>query len=92
MSTLLLGAWLGSLINGPFTDRIGRRYNIIVNVVIFLLGSALQTGAMSEVYLFVGRFIAGLSVGALTHVVPMYIAEVGARTSTETVLTIAKDL
>lgn len=76
VSTLLLGAWLGSLINGPFANRIGRRYNIIVNVVIFLLGSALQTAAMNEAYLFVGRFIAGVSVGALTHVVPMYIAEI----------------
>ncbi|KAG6375551.1 hypothetical protein JVT61DRAFT_3113 [Boletus reticuloceps] len=65
------------------------------NVVIFLLGSALQTGATSQsedlfvpisiqrftifprpVYLFVGRAVAGLAVGALTHVIPMYLAEI----------------
>jgi MFS family permease len=28
------------------------------------------------VYLFVGRAISGLAIGALTHVVPMYLAEI----------------
>lgn len=65
------------------------------NVVLFLLGSALQTGATSQSeahspslhsdhsllflpldYLFGGRAVAGLAVGALTHVVPMYLAEI----------------
>ncbi|KIK74437.1 hypothetical protein PAXRUDRAFT_835985, partial [Paxillus rubicundulus Ve08.2h10] len=76
VSTLLLTAWLGSLLNGPICDKIGRKRNIMCNVVIFLLGSALQTGATSPSYLFGGRAIAGLSVGALTHVVPMYLAEI----------------
>lgn len=75
VSTLLLGAWLGSLISGPICDRLGRRRTIMYQVIVFLVGSALQTGATKEVHLFVGRFIAGLSVGSLTHVVPMYIAE-----------------
>lgn len=46
------------------------------HLVLFLLGGALQTGATGEGYLFGGRVIAGLSIGALTHIVPMYIAEV----------------
>lgn len=66
------------------------------NVVLFLLGSALQTGATSQSedysprlrsdhslyflsppdYLFGGRAVAGLAVGALTHVIPMYLAEI----------------
>ncbi|OAX30915.1 hypothetical protein K503DRAFT_860925, partial [Rhizopogon vinicolor AM-OR11-026] len=41
VSTLLLAAWFGSLVNGP----IGRKRDIIFNVVIFLIGSSLQTGA-----------------------------------------------
>lgn len=62
VSTLLLGAWLGSLISGPVCDRLGRKRLIMYNTVLFLLGSALQTGAVSEGYLFGGRFVAGLSV------------------------------
>ncbi|KAG8214110.1 general substrate transporter [Butyriboletus roseoflavus] len=56
--------------------QIGRKRSIMCNVVLFLLGSALQTGATSPNYLFGGRAVAGLAVGALTHVVPMYLAEI----------------
>ncbi|KAN0091350.1 Sugar transporter domain containing protein [Tylopilus felleus] len=76
VSTLLLAAWFGSLVNGPICDKIGRKRSIMCNVVLFLLGSALQTGATSQGYLFGGRAVAGLAVGALTHVVPMYLAEI----------------
>ncbi|KAG0700844.1 D-xylose-proton symporter [Suillus ampliporus] len=76
VSTLLLSAWFGSLANGPVCDKIGRKRDIICNVVIFLVGSALQTGATSPIYLFAGRAVAGLAIGALTHVVPMYLAEI----------------
>lgn len=31
---------------------------------------------LGSAYLFGGRFVAGLSIGSLTHIVPMYIAEV----------------
>ncbi|GFZ51224.1 hypothetical protein JCM24511_08982 [Saitozyma sp. JCM 24511] len=75
VSTLLLGAWLGSLLSGPICDRFGRKRTIMFQVLLFLLGSALQTGAQAESYLFGGRFVAGLSIGSLTHIVPMYIAE-----------------
>ncbi|KIO09378.1 hypothetical protein M404DRAFT_996197 [Pisolithus tinctorius Marx 270] len=76
VSTLLLAAWFGSLLNGPICDKIGRKRNIMGNIVIFLIGGALQTGATAEKHLFIGRAIAGLAVGALTHVVPMYLAEI----------------
>ncbi|KAH7916637.1 general substrate transporter [Hygrophoropsis aurantiaca] len=76
VATLLITAWLGSLLNGPVCDKIGRRRDIMCLVVIFLLGSALQTGATAQAYLFGGRAVAGIAVGALTHVVPMYLAEI----------------
>ncbi|KAI6138512.1 D-xylose-proton symporter [Pisolithus tinctorius] len=76
VSTLLLAAWFGSLLNGPICDKIGRKRNIMGNIVIFLIGGALQTGATAERHFFIGRAIAGLAVGALTHVVPMYLAEI----------------
>lgn len=64
----------------------------MVQNVVFLAGCALQTGATKEgeclwarhrgnladvlAHMFAGRVISGIAVGALTHVVPMYIAEV----------------
>lgn len=55
-STLLLAAWLGSLVNGPIADRIGRKGSILLAVAIFTLGSALQAGAETIPMLFVGTY------------------------------------
>ncbi|KAJ5455038.1 Major facilitator superfamily domaingeneral substrate transporter [Penicillium sp. IBT 31633x] len=76
VSTLLLAAWLGSLINGPIADRLGRKLSINVAVVVFTIGSIIQCAAMNIPMLFAGRAIAGLAVGQLTMVVPLYISEV----------------
>jgi MFS family permease len=76
VSTLLLAAWLGSLINGPIADRVGRKLSINVAVVVFTIGSVIQCAAMNVPMLFAGRAIAGVAVGQLTMVVPLYISEV----------------
>ncbi|KAG2366316.1 major facilitator superfamily domain-containing protein [Suillus spraguei] len=75
-AAFLLAAWFGAKMSGPVCDKIGRKIVIIYNAVIFLLGSSLQAGATSRIELFAGRAIAGLAVGSLTHVVPMYLAEI----------------
>jgi len=76
VSTLLLAAWFGSLINGPVADRIGRKVSMMVAVVIFLVGSSLQAAANTDAVLFAGRAVAGIAVGMLTMVVPMYMSEI----------------
>jgi MFS family permease len=76
VSTLLLAAWFGSLINGPVADRIGRKASIMAAVLVFLLGSSLQAAASTDAVLFAGRAVAGVAVGMLTMVVPMYMSEI----------------
>ncbi|KAJ5938726.1 hypothetical protein N7466_001860, partial [Penicillium verhagenii] len=76
VSTLLLAAWLGSLINGPISDRVGRKVSMNLAVIVFVIGSAIQCAAVTIPMLFVGRAIAGLAIGMLTMVVPLYISEV----------------
>lgn len=56
VSTLLLFAWFGSLVNGPVAERVGRKGSILVAVVIFTLGSALQAAAASIPMLFAGTW------------------------------------
>ncbi|KAF4918204.1 MFS glucose transporter mfs1 [Colletotrichum viniferum] len=75
VSTLLLFAWFGSLINGPLADWLGRKGSMQLAVVIFTLGAAFQTAASDVPLLFAGRAIAGFAVGMLTMIVPMYISE-----------------
>ena len=41
-----LGAFLGALNQGWIADKISRKYSIIVAVVIFIIGSVLQTAAV----------------------------------------------
>ncbi|KAK3185943.1 hypothetical protein K4F52_005398 [Lecanicillium sp. MT-2017a] len=76
VSTLLLAAWFGSLINGPIADRFGRKGSMLAAVVVFTLGSALQAAARTTAEVFSGRAVAGLAVGMLTMIVPMYMSEV----------------
>lgn len=45
---------------------------IIVGCIIYLLGGALQTGAMNLNLLWAGRWLAGLGVGFLVMIVPIY--------------------
>lgn len=76
VSSILLTAWFGSLVNGPVADRFGRKMDMVGAVIIFVVGSAIQAGAIDIAMLFLGRCIAGFAVGMLTMVIPLYISEV----------------
>ncbi|CAM1510980.1 Fc.00g084930.m01.CDS01 [Cosmosporella sp. VM-42] len=71
-----LGAFLGAMNQGWIADKISRKWSILVAVIIFFVGSALQTGAMSFGMLVAGRFIGGVGVGMLAMVAPLYISEI----------------
>lgn len=69
VSILELGAWAGSWIIGYFADRIGRKHSIVLSTLVFLLGSSIQGGAQNIGMLLGGRFVTGMSVGALSLLV-----------------------
>jgi MFS family permease len=54
VSTLLLAAWFGSLVNAPLADKAGRKGSIMIAVVVFTIGSALQAGAINIEMAFAG--------------------------------------
>ncbi|KAJ5241287.1 Major facilitator superfamily domain general substrate transporter [Penicillium citrinum] len=76
VAALELGAWLGALINGVLADRISRKYAMMVAVVVFTLGTGLQTGAQNPAYFFAGRIIGGIGIGMFSMVIPLYQAEI----------------
>lgn len=55
VSSLLLLAWLGSLVNGPIADWIGRNGSMLLAVGIFTVGSVFQTAANDVPLLFAGK-------------------------------------
>lgn len=68
VSTLLLAAWFGSLVNGPVADRFGRKGSIMIAVVIFTIGSTLQAAAVNIEMAFTGMFSPQHHVYGLTSV------------------------
>lgn len=71
-----LGAFLGAMNQGWIADKFSRKWSILVAVVIFLIGSAIQTGSMSYSMLIGGRFVGGIGVGMLAMVAPLYVSEI----------------
>jgi sugar porter (SP) family MFS transporter len=76
VSTLLVGAVVGALSAGPFSDRFGRRPTALLAAVIFALGALAVAFAPSVAFIVLGRFLLGLGVGLASMIVPLYIAEI----------------
>ena len=72
---LLIGAAIGALLGGRVADWWGRRMTLLVNGVIFCAGSIWCALAGSVAELATARTFLGVAVGAVSIVVPMYIAE-----------------
>ena len=70
------GAFFGAAVAGITTNFLGRRKTIMMGSLIFCLGGGLQTGAQNLGYLYSGRAIAGLGVGILVMIIPLYQAEI----------------
>lgn len=60
---ITLGAFIGAINQGWIADWISRKRSIMVSVVVFTIGSALQTSAVNYAMLVVGRFIGGIGIG-----------------------------
>ena len=55
--------------------QIGRRLELRIASVLFLVGTVVQSQAPSLPVEFVGRIVFGLGIGTAMHVAPLYIAE-----------------
>ncbi|KAJ2986860.1 hypothetical protein NUW58_g4833 [Xylaria curta] len=72
------GAFFGSLFAYGSTHYLGRRKSLFVFISIFIFGAGLMLGANRERGLgliYGGRVLAGISVGASSMIVPVYISE-----------------
>lgn len=76
VAILEVGAFFSSLIVGRLGDVYGRRKVILWGAVIFVTGGALQTFANGMGMLMLGRIVAGVGVGALSTIVPVYQSEI----------------
>lgn len=70
---LSIGTLIGALVAAPIADKIGRRMSISLWCVVVSVGFVIQIASVTAWYqVMIGRLIAGLGVGALSLLVPMY--------------------
>ncbi|KAM1790561.1 hypothetical protein TB2_034037 [Malus domestica] len=72
---------IGSAAAGRTSDKIGRRYTIVLAGAIFFTGALLMGFATNYVFLMVGRFVAGIGIGYALMIAPVYTAEVSPASS-----------
>ncbi|KAI0262637.1 MFS monosaccharide transporter [Russula aff. rugulosa BPL654] len=75
VSILSVGTFFGALAAAPMADIIGRKWGIVLACLVFSIGIALQTAATALAPFIVGRVWAGLGVGLVSTLVPMYQSE-----------------
>jgi MFS family permease len=69
------GSFLGALVSGYLTDKLGRRLSIMVGCLIWVIGSIISCASQNIGMLIAGRLINGFAVGICSAQVPVYVSE-----------------
>ena len=72
---LTLAAAFGALLGGRLSDRYGRKHNIILLAVLFIIGAVGNTFSPNVWIMYIFRAILGLAVGGASATVPVFLAE-----------------
>lgn len=75
MSLFSTSAFFGAWVAG-YCDRLGRRGTLLLGSVVFIDGSICQTAVNAISALYAGRFIAGMGVGILNMIIPLFQSEI----------------
>lgn len=80
VGSALIGCFVGAILAGPLSIKIGRKNSLIISAVLFTIsawGSGLPSFLPESVSLLVFfRLIGGLGIGVASMNAPMYIAEI----------------
>ncbi|KIV80032.1 hypothetical protein PV11_07565 [Exophiala sideris] len=80
VAMLSIGTLIGALVAGPIADIFGRKPSVTLWCIIFCIGNIVMIASEHHWYqIMMGRWVAGLGVGALSLLVPMYMAETAPR-------------
>lgn len=76
VSSLLLGAIIGSISSGFLSDLYGRKKILIIVALFFAVSCACTAFSHTAMFFVTSRIFGGLAVGAASVLSPMYVAEV----------------
>jgi putative MFS transporter len=74
-ASALAGIFVGGMVFGWVTDKVGRQTMYVADLVVFVVGSALQFFVEGPIALFVLRFVMGVAIGADYAIGPALLAE-----------------
>ncbi|KAK9272018.1 hypothetical protein L1049_002387 [Liquidambar formosana] len=74
----LYGALIGSVLAFNIADFLGRRRELILSSLLYLVGALVTAVAPDLIIMVIGRFVFGIGIGLAMHAAPMYIAETAA--------------
>jgi MFS family permease len=76
VSILTAGGFFGAILGSFVNEKFSCRYSIMEFLLIFVVGSAVQTTAHSELsYMYGGRVIAGFGIGGMSIITPVFVSE-----------------
>lgn len=75
VSSIDLGAIIGSIISGPLSNKYGRKKILILSSLLFIIGSIGQGAADNLLMIIVPRLIGGMAIGVANSVTPIFISE-----------------
>ena len=82
------GTLIGALVAGSLADRAGRIKAVVFGSMWALLGAVLQASAQNIAWMCCARVIAGIGVGAIDCVIPVWSAEVSSHSARGTFLAV----
>jgi MFS family permease len=59
VGSLLLGCFFGALIAGRVSDRLSRKYSIVLFSIVFIISAVLQVFSINFTMFIIARFVAG---------------------------------
>lgn len=75
-SCLPLAAAISAFLSGYLSDRIGRKNTLLLSGIPPIIAYIFLTFANETYYIYIGRFLCGLSAGTGLTIIPIYIGEI----------------
>jgi SP family sugar:H+ symporter-like MFS transporter len=75
VATLPIGGTFGSLFAGPTADFLGRRWSVVIGLLVFAAGVSMQIAATALPLFWAGRVFTGFGVGMSTTLIIVYQSE-----------------
>ncbi|CAH0520052.1 unnamed protein product [Peronospora belbahrii] len=73
---VVVGCLFSALLTGGVGARVGLKTTILVNNVLYIIGSTVCALATSKHELYIGRLLVGLASGVVTNTVPVLLTEI----------------